>query len=317
MTLRGYSIDRRATRLLLVALFMTVPAWAKDLPPYFVKILQPRTLFAKNEPVPIIIRLGNQSERNLKSRKFPPVLESLVVTQGGERLALDPKYKSKDLFRKLTVLEMGNHKDFRLNIKRLFPAMAEGGVFSIGYKDDIYEHTFKNIQIAKVDLPPLDAHYVLETSKGDITLKLHHDQAPRHARNFAVLVAIGFYKNMIWHRVDKGFVIQTGDPLGTGEGGSNFSLQLETTPFLKNKKYSVGAARGNDRDSANSQFYVCLSDVSALDNDYTVFAEVIDGFEAVDAIGNVATTGSKAKPANRPLEEVALRDVKIKAVEAN
>lgn len=303
----------RLLRLLVsVALFATVfPASAADIPQYFVKLIQPRTLFAQNEPIPFILRVGNQSERNMRTKKIPDVLGAIVVKSGDKRLKLDPKFKTKDLFKNLSVLEMGAHKDFRLNLKRLFPEMAEGGVFSIAYKDEIYDLQVENIRIAKVDMPPLDAHFVVKTSMGDIAIKLHEDQTPRHARNFAVLSAIEFYKDMVVHRVDKGFVLQTGDPLGDGSGGSGYKLMLENTPLLKHKKYAVGAARANDRDSANSQFYICLEDAPGLDNDYTVFGEVVAGFEVVDRIGQVRTTGREGKPANRPLDEITLYKVEI------
>ncbi|CAM2008421.1 peptidylprolyl isomerase [Acanthopleuribacter pedis] len=306
VSVRAFS---RAFLLLLVATAGSV--FANEVPQYFVKVIQPRTLFAQNEPIPIILRVGNQSERNMRTRKLPDVLGSIVVKKGDKRLKLDPKFKTKDLFKRLNILEMGAHKDFRLNIKRLFPEMEEGGVFSIGYRDKIYDLTMKNIRIAKVDLPPMDAHFVLKTSMGDITIKLHEDQTPRHARNFAVLSAIDFYKDMIVHRVDKGFVMQTGDPLGDGSGGSGYHLMLENTPLLKHKKYTVGAARANDRDSANSQFYICLEDSPYLDNDYTVFGEVVAGFDVVDAIGAVRTTGREGKPPNRPLDEIAFEKVEI------
>jgi cyclophilin family peptidyl-prolyl cis-trans isomerase len=287
----------------------------QDIPPYFVKLMQDRTLYANNEPVRIIFRLGNQSERGIKQKKLPDTLESLIVTRDGERLAMRKDYSSQKLYRRLDMLDMGAHKDFRLDLKKLFPDMTPGAIYKISYKDDIYEFEGQDIQIANVALPDLDATFVLNTGKGDIGIKLDNDYAPNHARNFAILVAMDFYRKQIFHRVEPGFVIQTGDPLGNGTGGSGFPLTLEKSPFVKHKKYAVGMARGDDLGSATSQFYICLEDTPPLDGSYTVFGRVVSGFDVVDAIGKVETTGPRGEPPAMPLEDVDLHSIEIKAAE--
>lgn len=287
----------------------------QDIPPYFVKIVQDRTLFANDEPVRITLRLGNQSERSIKARKLPNTLEALVVTRDGERLELREGYDSQRLYSRLNSLEMGAHKDFRLDLKRLFPDMKPGGIYKIAFKDNIYEIEAKDVQIADVPLPDLGATYVIKTSLGNIGIKLDNDYAPAHARNFAILVAMDFYRKQIWHRVEPGFVIQTGDPLGTGKGGSGFPLRLEKSPFVKHKQYAVGMARADDPDSATSQFYICLNDVPDLDNSYTVFGHVVSGQEVVDAIGKVPTSGPRGEPPAKPLENVDLHSIEIQKAE--
>lgn len=283
---------------------------ADELPSYFVKIIQERTLFASDEPVMVIIRVGNQSERSIQTKRLPNVLEHLVVMEGEKQLAFDKKEK-KNVYRKLAKMEMGYHKDFRFNLRKYFPDMKPGGIYSIYYKDDIYNLTGNKINIAPVAMPDLNADYVVRTSFGSFTIKLEAEQAPQHARNFAILSALEFYRNMEFHRVERGFVIQTGDPIGTGEGGSGFPLALEKSPFLKHEKYAVGMARAEDPNSATSQFYICLNKVEELDQGYTVFGHVVSGEDVVDSIGLVATNGPNGEPPNKPLDKVRLMAIDI------
>lgn len=293
-------------------LFSFLAPQKPTIPPYFVKLIQERTLFANDEPTPLIIRLGNQLERTLKPKKFPDILAALSVSKDNIPLIMSANFSSDLFYKKLRSLRYGAHRDFVLNLVKYFPDMVQGGVYQVTYKDTNYELRGKNIQIANVPLPDLNAHYLVRTSMGDFTIVLEPEQAPNHARNFAVLTATRFYQNMVFHRVKKGFVIQTGDPLGTGGGGSKFPLALEISPFLRHDRYAVGMARTDLVDSASSQFYICLAESKNLDNNYTVFGRVIDGFDSVDAIGDVTTNGSSGRPPNKPLNDVALISVAIK-----
>ena len=290
---------------------MAAPASRGDIPPYFIKLIQERTLFANDESITLVVRLGNQVERSLKSKKFPDILQALKVKSGDRVLSIDPKLNSKALYRKVNTLGYGEHRDFRLNLARFFPEMRAGGVFHVSYQDKNYNFEAKSISVAALPLPDLNTHFVLDTSLGKITIALDEVAAPNHVRNFAILTALRFYEDMIFHRVAAEFVIQTGDPLGNGQGGSGYSLNLEKSPLLKHDKYAVGMARAEASDSATSQFYICLKSSPELDKGYTVFGKVVAGFEVVDAIGRVATTGSNGDPPNKPLE-----DVKLKSIEA-
>ena len=284
----------------------------QDIPPYFIKIIQQRTLFANDESVMLTIRLGNQLEKPVRSRKWPDILKNLTVTKGDETLKLSPKADIKARYKKAGTLKYGAHKDFRLNMKRYFPQMNESGIFRVVYKDKHYEIAAEPISIANVPRPDLNVRYRVNTSMGNFTMELDEDQAPNHVRNFALLVSMQFYQDMIFHRVSHNFVIQTGDPLGDGTGGSGFPLNLERSPFLKHEKYAVGMARGEEENSATSQFYVCLNRIEELDDNYTIFGKVVDGFDVIDAIGTVPTTGPNGQPADRPNSDVKL--IKIETV---
>lgn len=128
---------------------------------------------------------------------------------------------------------------------------------------------------------------VMETEKGNITFELYPDYAPITVNNFAKLISDGFYNrfNMKFHRVVPGFVIQTGDPTGTGAGGSKDRIPLESKNKLShNAKGIVAMARGADPNSATSQFYITLTPQTSLDGKYTIFGKVIAGMDVLEKI---------------------------------
>lgn len=128
---------------------------------------------------------------------------------------------------------------------------------------------------------------ILETEKGNIVFELYPDEAPLTVQNFAKLVQEGFYNrfNMKFHRVVPGFVIQTGDPTGTGAGGSKERVPLEAKNKLShNTKGMVAMARGADPNSATSQFYITLAPQTTLDGKYAIFGKVIAGMDVLDKI---------------------------------
>ena len=123
----------------------------------------------------------------------------------------------------------------------------------------------------------------ISTDKGDIVLRLFPDEAPNHSAAFLKLTKAGFYDGLKFHRVEPGFVVQGGDPDGDGTGGPGYRLKAEfnTKPHMRG---TLAMARAANPDSAGSQFYICLADARFLDGQYTVFGEMTDGFEALDAI---------------------------------
>jgi cyclophilin family peptidyl-prolyl cis-trans isomerase len=119
----------------------------------------------------------------------------------------------------------------------------------------------------------------IETTQGDITIELFSDVKVT-TKNFVDLVNAGFYNGLIFHRYEPGFVIQGGDPTGTGMGGSDKTIPLEITKHL-HVKGAVGMARSQDPNSASCQFYFCLADAHFLDGNYCVFGQVVDGMDNV------------------------------------
>jgi peptidylprolyl isomerase len=123
----------------------------------------------------------------------------------------------------------------------------------------------------------------LDAPKGRVTIELRSDIAPGHVARIKELVRSGFYDGLKFHRVIEGFMAQTGDPRGDGTGGSGKKLKAEfnAANFLRG---TVGMARANDPDSGDSQFFICFEPAPFLDGKYTVWGQVTDGMEAIDAI---------------------------------
>ncbi|HUJ38481.1 MAG TPA: peptidylprolyl isomerase [Hyphomicrobium sp.] len=127
---------------------------------------------------------------------------------------------------------------------------------------------------------------VIETKTGDVVIKLRPDLAPKHVERVKQLAREGFYDGLKFHRVIPDFMAQTGDPKGTGEGGSNYAdlpAEFSQEPY---KRGTVGAARTQDPNSANSQFFICFNDsgCAGLTGQYTVWGQVLEGMENVDKI---------------------------------
>ncbi|GEP02650.1 peptidylprolyl isomerase [Methylobacterium oxalidis] len=124
----------------------------------------------------------------------------------------------------------------------------------------------------------------LDTKDGRITIELRPDLAPKHVQQIKTLVGQGFYDGLKFHRVMDGFMAQTGDPNGNGTGGSslpNIPAEFSSAPFTRG---TVGMARSQEPNSANSQFFICLGDASFLNGKYTVVGTVTNGMEVVDKI---------------------------------
>jgi peptidylprolyl isomerase len=125
---------------------------------------------------------------------------------------------------------------------------------------------------------------VMELKCGDVHIALKPDVAPNHAQRLKELTREGFYDGIIFHRVIDGFMAQTGDPTGTGMGGSdrpNVAAEFSEEPFVRG---TVGMARSSDPDSANSQFFIMFDEGSFLNGQYTVVGEVVEGMDCVDQI---------------------------------
>ena len=124
----------------------------------------------------------------------------------------------------------------------------------------------------------------LDMKDGRVVIQLRPDLAPKHVAQIKALVKRGFYNGIVFHRVIEGFMAQTGDPTGTGMGGSDLpNLPAEFTPQPFNRG-TLGMARSNDPNSANSQFFICFGPAAFLNGKYTVFGEVVSGMEFVDKI---------------------------------
>ncbi len=145
----------------------------------------------------------------------------------------------------------------------------------------------------------VDNNLWLELSSGRVTIRLRPDLAPKHVARIKELAETGFYDGIVFHRVIDGFMAQTGDPTGTGRGGSgkNVSAEFSREPFVRG---TCGMARSSDPNSADSQFFIMFAEGSFLNGQYTVWGEVTDGMEFVDKI-------KRGEPPRSPDKIVKLR----------
>ena len=144
----------------------------------------------------------------------------------------------------------------------------------------------------------------LHTNHGDIAIELHPAEAPLAVNSFLFLAGEGFYDGVIFHRVVPGFVIQGGDPTGTGRGGPGYSFRDELEGPGPYSRGTVAMANAGPNTNG-SQFFICLADVK-LPHQYTIFGRVISGMEAVDAVAALPTD-----PQDRPREEAVISKVTI------
>lgn len=147
---------------------------------------------------------------------------------------------------------------------------------------------------------------------GTITVELYPDMAPNTVNNFITLANDGFYDGLIFHRVIKDFMIQGGDPEGTGAGGPGYSIAGEfsdngyTQNTLSHEKGIISMARTMAPDTAGSQFFITSADSTYLDGQYAAFGKVTSGLDVVDAIQNVETDNS-----DRPVNDVTIESIRV------
>ena len=138
---------------------------------------------------------------------------------------------------------------------------------------------------------------VISTSRGEMTVELWNDVAPKHVENFLKLGREGFYDDLKFHRILPGFMIQGGCPRGDGTGGPGWSVDAEFND-REHQPGTLSMARSSDPDSAGSQFFICLTRERCrhLDGEYTAFGQVIEGMDVVDALVNTGVDPGSGAP---------------------
>jgi len=146
----------------------------------------------------------------------------------------------------------------------------------------------------------------VDTSHGQFRIELFDDRAPRTTNNFAKLVGEGFYDGVTFHRVIAGFMIQTGDPSGSGRGGPGYTIRDEFHFGLKHRGEGVVSMANAGPDTGGSQFFITLDTAQHLDGKHSIFGRVISGMEVVRAIGKVKTNAW-----DRPLKPVTVTSMTL------
>ena len=156
----------------------------------------------------------------------------------------------------------------------------------------------------------------IETTQGTIEVELFEKEAPITVNNFVSLAKSNFFSDLVFHRIVKGFVIQTGDPNTRGQdrsswgmGGSAKNVSLEIVSSLHNYEGYLGMARSSDPNSGSSQFYINLANNTSLDGQYAVFGRVTQGMQVVDSIANLPVDGNDAPrdPSKAMMKQVTIK----------
>jgi cyclophilin family peptidyl-prolyl cis-trans isomerase len=145
-----------------------------------------------------------------------------------------------------------------------------------------------------------------DTNLGKFSIELYEDKAPITTRNFIDLVNKGFYKGVIFHRVIDGFMIQGGDPTGTGRGGPGYTIKDEFHPGAKHDAEGILSMANAGPNTGGSQFFITLAPTAWLDNKHAVFGKVVDGLDTVKAIGKTPTARG-----DKPLKDVVINDITL------
>lgn len=150
---------------------------------------------------------------------------------------------------------------------------------------------------------------VLTTSEGDITIELFPQEAPKTVNNFVFLAREGFYNGVKFHRIIKGFMVQTGDPTGTGAGGPGYTFEDE--PVRRDYTPGIVAMANAGPNTNGSQFFI-MHGTALLPKAYTIFGQVVQGMEVVDRIANTPVTAGPGGEVSRPTRDVRIEKVAIR-----
>lgn len=191
-------------------------------------------------------------------------------------------------------------------IKRLFAvvvcfwfALFQAEAFGSGYDAETNTSTNETAKIPKESEEMIQAK--IETSMGVISVELYKKEAPRTVENFVTLAQKGFYNGIIFHRVIPDFMIQTGDPTGTGMGGPGYKFDDEFSPNLRHDRPGILSMANSGPNTNGSQFFITQVPTEWLDDKHSVFGSVTDGMDVVNAIASVPRG-----PNDKPKEPVTI-----------
>ncbi|MGQ0816204.1 MAG: peptidylprolyl isomerase [Gemmatimonadota bacterium] len=159
----------------------------------------------------------------------------------------------------------------------------------------------------KDEHPMANRTATFETSAGTFKAELFEDKAPVTTRNFIDLVEKAFYDGTIFHRVIDGFMIQGGDPTGTGRGGPGYTIKDEFHKDLKHTEAGLLSMANAGPNTGGSQFFVTLAPTPWLDNKHAIFGKVTEGFDVVQKIGK-----ARASPGDRPIQDQKIERITVK-----
>ncbi|MCX6827385.1 MAG: peptidylprolyl isomerase [candidate division Zixibacteria bacterium] len=177
---------------------------------------------------------------------------------------------------------------------------STGKTVEVKNAKEIKKADMKKYEKRKADNPEI----AIQTDFGIMKLELYRDVAPGHVDSMLSLIRKGFYNGLTFHRIIDGFMIQGGDPLGNGAGDAGYNLPAEFSD-LKHLEGTLSMARVTDPNSASCQFFICLAPTPHLDGQYTIFGQLMEGYDVLHKIGKVKVAGQT------PIDKVYIRKMEI------
>ena len=302
--------DGRGRHPPTVAFALTAAASAVLTPTAEAQLTPDRLYYGKDRTIPMTVAvpegLDGDIQINLYTPGRPDPVETAAATEGGVDLnGLFPSIWSYETpMAQYAQLFVG---DEPVGAPVVIQRMVSPDYASLAGRQAVFQSTRmpnRPVTYSGIRAYP-DQYVVLETSMGEITIRLRPEEAPNTVFSFRHLVGGGFYTDIIFHRIVEqipsgNFVIQVGDPTGMGSGGPGYMIDLENSS-LPHDFGVVSMARSGDPNSNGSQFFICLSrpGTAFLDGQYTAFGEAIDGAQTIVDISQVEVDGSD-RPLNPP-----------------
>ena len=206
-----------------------------------------------------------------------------------------------------------------MNVKRILGCALLGGmmVVTAACGNNSADKTITPVAQAETvnkmpnftNAPIADEYAVFDTNYGQIKIRLYGSKAPITVKNFDYLVKKGFYNGVTFHRVIDGFMIQGGDPTGTGAGGPGYEIPDEFSNDLHFNKMGILAMANRGPKTGGSQFFITLGPTPHLDNKHTIFGIVVQGMDVVEKIGKVKTDKN-----DKPVDPVTINSITIEPI---
>ncbi len=293
---------RAAVAALLLAALGCAPPVPLDEAQATVSLSEPERFYTAGSPIPLTLAVFNAGDAPVEAGAGLADGSRLeLVAADGTRLPARPGSGPAP-----GRIGPGERVRVELDATEIFPGLAEPGSYLL----TVVYPAFRSNTVALKVLPAYreDAAYqaVVETDLGTFVLGFFPEVAPGHVRNFVNLARSGFYDGTVVHRILPGKMFQAGDPTGSGRGGPGYTIRGE----FSERPHRLGtlsmARRADDPNSAGSQWFICLDRVAEWDGLYTVFGEVVEGMETVQAIGKVPVRDEA------PRQPVVIRRVAIR-----
>jgi cyclophilin family peptidyl-prolyl cis-trans isomerase len=268
------------------------------------------TLKASFEPSTLLLKTGGTAAVELRLRNEGTAESAIqgafasadaglkAETQDGKALTPAPAGTAPALGLDMPdKLKGGGMASFELDLAKKFPGLVQPGRYKVTWSHPSFSP-------ATLEVTTMERYATIKTNLGEIVIEFYPEDAPKTVANFITLAKKGFYDGLAFHRIIPGFMMQGGDPKGDGSGGPGYTIKAE---FNKQKHVAgtVSMARKPDPDSAGCQFFICFGPIPHLDNQYTVFAQVVRG---MDVVKKVEPLGSRS---GAPSQKVVMEKVTV------